>query len=266
MRLRHAFFLGSLVIAAVFLGYAILRAPKYEPATVRTLRTAQEADAPDGEPRRFESGFLVPPFDPRLNLFSGIDRFRIPTADRFDQPMGSPHGALTYNAQAFWELNERRGGRHTGDDINGIGGMNSDLGDPVFAVGNGLVVYAGEPSPGWGKTLLLAHRTLEGNIIQSMYAHLESIAVPVGGLVSRGERVGAVGSANGIYLAHLHFEMHDADGITLGGGYVNYRSNRLDPTGTVQALRGAPDDDVGLSVSEIVRQIERENIPLPTSF
>lgn len=265
MKLRHAFFLGALLLAATFIGYAIWRAPQYEPATVRSLRTSQEADAPDGEPRKFESGFFIPPFDARLNLFSGIDRFRIPIADRFDQPMGSEHGALSYNAQAFWELNEQRGGRHTGDDLNGIGGMNTDFGDPVFVVANGLVVYAGEPSPGWGKTVLIAHRTLTGEIVQSMYAHLEDIAVPMGDLVSRGERIGSVGTANGNYLAHLHFEMHDSDGLSLGGGYVNYRTNRLDPTATVQALRGAPDDLVGPSISEIVQQIERENLVIPIS-
>jgi murein DD-endopeptidase MepM/ murein hydrolase activator NlpD len=180
--------------------------------------------------------------------------------------MGSAHGALTYDAQTFWELNEKRGGRHTGDDLNGIGGMNSDLGDPVHAVANGLVVYAGEPSPGWGKTILLAHRTRDGAILQSMSAHLESIAVPVGGLVARGEKIGAVGTANGNYLAHLHFEMHAADGLSFGGGYLNHRTNRLDPTGTVESLRNAPDDNLGKSVSEIVAQIERESIPMPTSF
>jgi murein DD-endopeptidase MepM/ murein hydrolase activator NlpD len=266
MKFKHGLTLAVLLLAAAFIGYAIWRAPQTEPATVRSLRTAQEADAPDGEPRKFANGYHVPPFDHRLDLFTGIQRFRIPVSDRFDYPLGSAHGALTYDAQSFWEMNEKRGGRHTGDDLNGIGGMNTDFGDPIYAVANGLVVYAGEPSPGWGKTILIAHRTQGGEILQSMYAHLESIAVPVSGLVTRGEKIGEVGTANGNYLAHLHFEMHAADGISLGGGYVNYRTNRLDPTNTVERLRHAPDDDLGSSVSEIVEQIERENIPLPTSF
>ena len=196
-------------------------------------------------------------------MFSGIDRFRIPRVSRFDWPMGSAHGAFTYNAQSFWEMNARRGGRHTGDDINGIGGMNTDLGDPVYAVANGLVVYAGEPSPGWGKTILLAHRTHDGRILQSMYSHLDSIAVPLDGFVSRGQVIGKVGTADGRYLAHLHFELHEADGISLGAGYVNYRTNRLDPTGTIGQLRGSPTADLGLSVAQIVRQIERENLVIP---
>lgn len=263
MKLKHGITLGVILLAVAIIGFAISQAPKQGPPSVRSLRTTQEADAPDGEPRRFEDGWLVPPFDPRLDLFSGVDRFRIPLADRFDRPLGTELGALAYNAQPFWEMNEQRGGRHTGDDLNGIGGMNSDLGDPVYAVGNGLVVYAGEPSAGWGNTIVIAHRTRKGRIIQSMYAHLEAISVAVDGLVARGEVIGRVGTANGIYLAHLHFEMHEADGLSLGSGYVNYRTNRLDPTGTVDELRGAPEDEIGPSVSEIVKQIERESLPLP---
>ena len=56
----------------------------------------------------------------------------------------------------------------------------------------------------------------------------------------------------------------EADGLSLGAGYMNYRTNRLDPTGTIDDLRGAPADDVGRSVSEVVRQITRENLPLPS--
>lgn len=263
MKLKHGVTVAVLVLATTFLAYAMWGQKETERAGVRSLRTAQEADAPDGEPREFESGWFVPPFDHRLEMLSGIDRFRVPLASRLDHPMGNENGALTYNAQAFWEMNTRRGGRHTGDDLNGIGGMNSDLGDPVHAVGNGLVIYAGEPDPSWGKTILLAHRLPDGQIVQSMYAHLQSIAVPLDDQVVRGQKIGRVGNADGKYLAHLHFEMHEAAGPSLGAGYVNYRTNRLDPTGTVNAYRGAESDDLGPSIGEIVREIERENLSIP---
>ena len=85
------------------------------------------------------------PFDPALLRLSAAETAALPLAARFDHPLGSEHGALTYNARPF------RMARHLGDDLNGIGGGNSDLGDPVHAIAAGRVVYAGEPGPGWGK-------------------------------------------------------------------------------------------------------------------
>lgn len=263
MKVKHGVTVAVLLLAATFLAYAIWGQKESERAGVRSLRTAQDADAPDGEPREFQSGWFVPPFDHRLELLSGIDLFRVPRASRLDSPLGTEQGAFTYNAQAFWELNERRGGRHTGDDLNGIGGMNSDLGDPVYAIGNGLVIYAGEPDPSWGLTLLLAHRLPDGRLVQSMYSHLQSILVPLDDQVTRGQLIGRVGNADGKYLAHLHFEMHEASGPSLGAGYVNYRTNRLDPSATVQEFLKSEPDALGPSVGEVVESIEREALAIP---
>lgn len=263
MKIKHGVTVAVVLLAATFLVYAMWGQEETERTGVRSLRTAQESDAPDGEPREFQTGWIIPPFDHRLEMLSGIDRFRIPLASRLDHPIGTAHGALAYNAQSFWEMNPQRGGRHTGDDLNGIGGMDSDLGDPVYTIGNGLVIYAGEPDPSWGKTLIIAHRLPDGRIVQSMYAHLQSISAPFNEPVVRGQHIGRVGNANGKYLAHLHFEMHQASGPSLGAGYVNYRTNRLNPTGTVEANRGAPLHDLGPSIAEIVSQIQRDNLPIP---
>ncbi|WP_411846704.1 M23 family metallopeptidase [Roseibacillus persicicus] len=266
MKIRHGLTIAVVVLAATFLAYAIWGQRETERPTIRSLRTAQDADAPDGEPREFEDGWKVPSFDPRLEMLTGIDLFRVPVASRLDYPMGSANGALTYNAQPFWEMNASRGGRHTGDDLNGIGGQNSDLNDPVYAIGNGLVIYAGEPDPSWGKTLLIAHRLPDGRLIQSMYAHLATIEVPLDEPVVRGQQIGRVGNAGGQYLAHLHFEIHEADGVSLGQGYMNYRTNRLNPIETVESLRPTDPTNLGPSVSEIVQEIQRENLPFPTGF
>ncbi|HEY1582915.1 MAG TPA: hypothetical protein VGF73_07445, partial [Chthoniobacterales bacterium] len=65
-------------------------------------------------------------FEPSLELTSPIALAALPVATRFDFPVGTEDGAMTYNAQPFSE------NLHLGDDLNGIGGENSDLGDPVF--------------------------------------------------------------------------------------------------------------------------------------
>lgn len=180
--------------------------------------------------------------DPRFTFLSPWQLAATPQASRFDAPMGSAGSALVYNAQKFWEMNDARGGHHTGDDLNGIGGMNTDLGDPVFATADGLVVYAGEPSPGWGNVVIVSHRTIKGEVLQSMYAHLLEIKVKPGDLVARGQKIAAVGTAKGYYPAHLHFEMRASDGIDLGAGYAANPLNHLDPMRTVGELRNALPD------------------------
>lgn len=177
--------------------------------------------------------------DHRFDFSWAMKSAEIPLALRFDSAMGD----LVYNAQKFWDMNEKRGGHHTGDDLNGIGGMNSDLGDPVFSVADGLVIYAGEPSTGWGNTVVIAHRVQDGRVLHSMYAHLDRIDVRPGALVARGQMIGTVGTGNDYYPAHLHFEMRDSDHVDMNGGYMQVKLNRLDPVGTLRELRNAPTDD-----------------------
>src|SRR2546423_6819045 len=46
----------------------------------------------------------------------------LPTAARFDFPIGNENGAFAYNTQPFTD------NRHLGDDLNGICGWNTDPG------------------------------------------------------------------------------------------------------------------------------------------
>ncbi|MEO8614247.1 MAG: M23 family metallopeptidase [Luteolibacter sp.] len=203
-------------------------------------RSFQDADVPLSMPEKGE-------VDQRFQFLSAWQTGQIPRAQRFDPPLGTEHLGLVYNAQKFWDMNETRGGHHTGDDLNGIGGMNTDLGDPVFATADGLVLYAGEPSPGWGKLVVVAHKSLDGRTLHSMYAHLNRMDVKIGSLVARGGKIGTVGTANGYYPAHLHFEMRASDGVDIGAGYASKPLNRLDPMGTVNALRNAGADELSPS-------------------
>lgn len=133
---------------------------------------------------------------------------RIPTADGFQWPVGAPGLAFMYDAQGFGVHNEKRGGFHSGQDLNGIGGQNTDLGTPVRAAARGLVVYCGTPSAGWGKVVVVAHR-LPGDetVYQTLYAHLDAVKVRTGDTVYRGDEIGTMGTAEGQYWAHLHFEV-----------------------------------------------------------
>lgn len=183
------------------------------------------------------------PFDPAFHRLTPEQVVNLPLATRFDLPLGSQHGALTYNARPF------RISRHLGDDLNGIGGENSDLGDPIFAAGAGRVVYIGMPGSGWGKMIIVAHRLPPGDeagpVVQTMYAHLQEIGVKEGQIVQRGEKIGTVGTAEGVYLAHLHFEVRMGPYINPAEGYADTPLNRLWPEKFIAAHRGAGPADLG---------------------
>lgn len=196
---------------------------------VKSLRTNQLADPALGFSYEKDGKQITPRFDPRFVRLSAFERAKIPEAVRLTAPMGTESGGGTYIAQRFWDQNDKRGGRHSGDDVNGIGGMNTDLGDPLYSIGDGLVLFAGEASPGWGKVVLIAHRTEKADTLQSMYAHLDRIDVASGSVVHRGQQVGTVGTGNNNYLAHLHFELRDAVTVDVLRGYLAEQGVHLDP-------------------------------------
>ncbi len=184
------------------------------------------------------------PFDAAFVRLSPDEMVSLPLAVRFDPPLGGERGALTYNAQPF------RVTRHLGDDLNGIGGWNSDFGDPVFAAGTGRVVYAGVPGPGWGNMLILAHRvpdptTVAGwRVYETVYAHMEKMLASKGETVKRGQQIGNVGTANGKYFAHLHFEVRESTSVYPGPGYSDAPLDRVSPEAFVAAHHGGMKDEI----------------------
>jgi murein DD-endopeptidase MepM/ murein hydrolase activator NlpD len=112
---------------------------------------------------------------------------------------------------------------------------------PVFAIGNGIVVLAGDVRMGWGNVVIVRHAYVErGGIcyIDSLYGHLNDVAVRVGQAVERGQKVGTIGNDHGRYDAHLHFEIHR--NLTIGinhSGFSGDFSNYFDPTQFIAAHR-----------------------------
>lgn len=180
--------------------------------------------------------------DPAFQLPSPFDLASLPVATRFDFPLGSEHGALTYNAQHFTE------NHHLGDDLNGIGGENSDLGDPIYAVADGRVLLARDGGPGWGNVIIVLHAIEENGArryVQSYYGHCQEILVHAGDEVHRGQKIATVGTAGGQYFAHLHFEMRQFITPFIGPGYRENAAGWLNPAEFIAKHRGAPEDDVG---------------------
>ena len=223
---------------------------------IKSLASAQQADAPLGFP--VAKAQKPGPFDQRFIQFTAFERAVIPAVTRMTAAMGTRHGGLSYNAQHYWDQNPERGGHHTGDDMNGIGGMNTDLGDSVYAVANGIVYYRGEPSPSWGKTIILAHRNLQGEILLSMYSHLDKSYAAHGQLIHKGEQIGTVGTANNNYPAHLHLEMRDSTGLHIGGGYISNQGEFLNPSQTIHDNMANPANSLYPSVLSVALKEKQE--------
>jgi murein DD-endopeptidase MepM/ murein hydrolase activator NlpD len=85
---------------------------------------------------------------------------------------------------------------HNGLDFAGARGT------PIHATAEGRVSRAGWMS-GYGKTIDVDH----GNGYVTRYAHLSSIEATVGQRVSRGERIGGMGTTGRSTGVHLHYEV-----------------------------------------------------------
>lgn len=79
----------------------------------------------------------------------------------------------------------------------------NDIGDTVVAAASGKVTrVANEGSVSYGRWIEISH----GNGYTTRYAHLSTQTVHVGQSVSRGQKIGTVGSTGGSTGPHLHFE------------------------------------------------------------
>lgn len=84
-------------------------------------------------------------------------------------------------------------------------GINIDVpeGSSVKAAENGTVIYVGSGVEGYGNLVLIRHP----NGYVSAYAHLASMSVAKGAVVSRGDTIGAVGQTGSVSRPQLHFEL-----------------------------------------------------------
>lgn len=134
-----------------------------------------------------------------------------------------------------WLGAERDGGarEHRGIDVDALPG------EPVRAVGDGFVYFAGVDLPGHrahvqvaraedyddyprsdlgagGRYVCIRHGRAEGDesSLRSCYMHLETVEVAYGARVSRGQRIGTVGRT-GMQrsAAHLHLEMQTGERV-----------------------------------------------------
>lgn len=147
-------------------------------------------------------------------------------AIKFRSPVGNPPGKGYYDAQPFMR------NTHLGEDWNGNGRGNTDLGDTVYACANGYVKFAEDIRGGWGNVVRILHMLPakdKWREVESLYAHFDQIFVKPDTYVKMGSPIGTIGTAHDIYPAHLHFEMRHDVNMEIGGGYNTDTTGFLNP-------------------------------------
>jgi len=147
-------------------------------------------------------------------------------ADGFDYPVGNKDGKGSYTSEANgktysgWYIAVKCAenyslGIHTGEDWNGNGGGDTDLGQPVFATAKGKVVFATDAGYPWGNVVMIEHSYLENGkrkTVYSQYAHLARVDVKMGESIGRRAQIGTIGTGpEHAYPAHLHFEIRKSN-------------------------------------------------------
>jgi murein DD-endopeptidase MepM/ murein hydrolase activator NlpD len=142
---------------------------------------------------------------PNLGL---AQTMKISLADGFDFPVGKPNADGYYKSRGL----RLKRPQHFGEDWNGRGGGNTDLGAPVYAIADGVVTFAHNVHVGWGNVILTRHAyrdsaSGEVRFCDTLNGHLNEILVKDGQLIKRGDKIGTIGTNFGMYPAHLHFEI-----------------------------------------------------------
>ena len=104
---------------------------------------------------------------------------------------------------ASGEVSSRYGLRWNGSDFHPGIDIANDVGTPILATANGVVVAGGWNSGGYGYLVDIDH----GNGIVTRYAHNARLAVSVGETVKKGQVIAYMGNTGFSTGPHVHYEV-----------------------------------------------------------
>lgn len=172
--------------------------------------------------------------DPAVRIPSPLELASIPTASHFDFPLGNENGAMAYNTQHFTE------NKHLGDDLTGSAAKTATSAirftrSPTVAYcWQAMAVRDGATLSFW---CTLASKITNGNMRNRITGHVQDMLVHPGETVQCGQQISTVGTANGRYLAHLHFEMREFLTPFVGPGYREDTRGWINPTKFIEDHR-----------------------------
>jgi murein DD-endopeptidase MepM/ murein hydrolase activator NlpD len=128
----------------------------------------------------------------------------LPTGPPLDNVPEQYSGSMRWPLDAYIvssEFGERWGKMHKGMD------MAADVGEPVYAIADGEVIYAGDSLRGYGNAVILRH----DKKTSSLYAHNSELKVKQGEQVKQGTLIALLGNTGHSTGPHVHFEIRDGD-------------------------------------------------------
>lgn len=170
---------------------------------IETVRKGYSGQGGPLTPLSFSTkGIPLDPDSARANsILKGLDNLNLYRIAAQKAPFALPVKSAFRYTSGF---GPRWGRMHNGSDFA------ASHGTPIYSTADGVVIYAGWLS-GYGRLIKIQHEFG----IETRYAHLAKIRVNVGQRVSRGDRIGDMGSSGRSTGTHLHYE------VRVGGKPVN---------------------------------------------
>jgi murein DD-endopeptidase MepM/ murein hydrolase activator NlpD len=140
-------------------------------------------------------------------ILQGLDQMNLYRLAAAKSPFASPIKSAFRFTSGFGYRRDPKGAgtrMHNGTDFA------AGTGTPIYATADGVVTYASWNS-GFGRHVKVRHEFG----IETTYSHMSAIDVKVGQRVSRGSKIGGMGSSGRSTGTHLHYEVH------IGGKPVN---------------------------------------------
>lgn len=147
--------------------------------------------------RNFDAGAQNVKFDTMMRNIDQANLLRI-AADKV--PLVVPlHDAFRFTSPFGVRVDPKGRGHRMHEGID----LAAPIGTPIYATADGVVESAG-PESGYGNVVRIRHSMG----FETVYAHQSRIRVRVGQQISRGERIGDMGSTGRSTGVHLHYEVH----------------------------------------------------------
>ncbi|MBO6604913.1 MAG: M23 family metallopeptidase, partial [Roseicyclus sp.] len=132
-------------------------------------------------------------------VLEGLDQVNLYRMAAEQLPFAMPvQSSVRFTSGFGYRRDPINGGRrlHAGTDFAG------PVGTPLYAAGDGVVIFAGRQS-GYGLMVKIQHPFG----IETRYAHMSRLRVSQGQRVSRGDRIGDMGRTGRVTGPHLHYEV-----------------------------------------------------------